>query len=94
MKLKKKTRFEIFKKILKNFKDQNEKKKNIIKLFIMPKPFVCDHCKKKKKSIPYVLHGKATLNLSGWRWRYTGPFTVHGWPTDHTREMFFYHLFI
>jgi len=35
------------KKILKNFKNQNEK--NIIKLFIMPKPFVCDHCKKKEK---------------------------------------------
>jgi len=42
---------------------------------------------KKEKSIPYVLHGKATLNLSGWR--YTGPFTVHWWPTDHTREIFF-----
>ena len=52
MKLKKKTRFEIFKKILKNFKNQNEKKKNIIKLFIMPKPFVCDHCKKKKNPFP------------------------------------------
>ena len=54
----------------------------------MPKPFVCDHCKKrKKKSIPHVLHRKATLDLSGWR--YTGPFTVHGWPTDHTREIVF-----